>query len=281
MEEMKKADIILGNIRAATSSMLHVKDAGEIRMIESASKLSTSVLKNFLVPQMEEIIDEEKKVSHVTLADRTDDALMDEKTAAELKLNPDDVESCFSPIIQSGSTFDLRLSAESTTDKLAYEGAIVLQLGGKYKSYCSNIARTYFINPTSQHTRTYKILIEIYTRCKSSMRPGKKLSSVMYVFYFWLSIVFFRSPIHPSIHPCAVVAVFAVFASCSLCWFYMCFPLPLPLPLHLDFNFSFQHQSGKKHRMSSKSLPLQAWLTISLQIVVLVSVSNRVIAVCF
>jgi nucleosome binding factor SPN SPT16 subunit len=55
-------------------------------------------------------------------------------------------EWCYSPIIQSGGNYDLKSSAQSDDQRLKL-GVILCSLGVRYKSYCSNIARTFMIDP--------------------------------------------------------------------------------------------------------------------------------------
>jgi nucleosome binding factor SPN SPT16 subunit len=55
-------------------------------------------------------------------------------------------EWCYTPIIQSGGKYDLRPSAVSDESPL-HDGTIVCSLGVRYKSYCSNISRTFLVNP--------------------------------------------------------------------------------------------------------------------------------------
>jgi nucleosome binding factor SPN SPT16 subunit len=52
----------------------------------------------------------------------------------------------YTPIIQSGGKYDLKVSAESNQDNLK-AGVILASMGIKYKDYCSNIARTFMIAP--------------------------------------------------------------------------------------------------------------------------------------
>ena len=52
----------------------------------------------------------------------------------------------YSPIIQSGGKYDLRVSAVSTPDTLK-PGVILASLGIRYKGYCSSMGRTFLISP--------------------------------------------------------------------------------------------------------------------------------------
>jgi nucleosome binding factor SPN SPT16 subunit len=52
----------------------------------------------------------------------------------------------YTPIIQSGGKYDLKLSASSNGDNLK-SGVILASMGMKYKEYCANISRTFLIGP--------------------------------------------------------------------------------------------------------------------------------------
>ena len=58
-------------------------------------------------------------------------------------------------------------------------GAITCSLGARYKSYCSNVGRTYLINPTKSQEKTYKLLLELQGEAIAALKSGAKLSSVM------------------------------------------------------------------------------------------------------
>ena len=66
--------------------------------------------------------------------------------ACVVQLTADLVESCYTPIIQSGGVYDLKPSAVSNDDQLHF-GTIICSLGARYRHYCSNVARTYFVDP--------------------------------------------------------------------------------------------------------------------------------------
>ena len=144
--------------------------------MRTAGAISAAVLKNFVVPEIETIVDEEKKVTHSAVAEKIDDIFLSPSkinpkariprispssllrcgVAAQLtglsmcacvvQLTADLVESCYTPIIQSGGVYDLKPSAVSNDDHLHF-GTIICSLGARYRHYCSNVARTYFVDP--------------------------------------------------------------------------------------------------------------------------------------
>ena len=141
---LKKSGMELNiDVSAGFAGVLAIKDLAARDSIMKAAEYSTKVLRKFVVKQMEDIIDEEKKVSQSDLADMAEDAIKDpSKFDPSIQLKSEDLDSCYSPIIQSGSRddkFDLRPSAQSSNNPLAYDTAttIIIQLGARYKNYWS------------------------------------------------------------------------------------------------------------------------------------------------
>nr|KYP76019.1 FACT complex subunit SPT16 [Cajanus cajan] len=143
-----------------------------------AAYLTTSVMKNFVVTKLENVIDEEKKVSHSTLMEETEKVIL-EPSKVNCKLKADNVDICYPPIFQSGGEFDLRPSAVSNDELLHYDSAsvIICAVGARYKSYCSNIARTFLIDADPLQSRAYGVLLKAHEAVIGTMKPGNKLSA--------------------------------------------------------------------------------------------------------
>jgi len=77
-----------------------VKDANEQKCLRTAASISVAVLKSFLLQKIEDIIDEEKSVLHTKISEETEQ-LFENPQKISKKLNPNVVESCYTPIIQS------------------------------------------------------------------------------------------------------------------------------------------------------------------------------------
>jgi nucleosome binding factor SPN SPT16 subunit len=88
------------------------------------------------------------------------------------------VESCYTPIIQSGGEYDLRVSAQSN-DKVMQFDVIICSLGARYRNYCANIARTYLIDPVKKILDTYTLLMTLTDKCLEQMIVGAELKDVM------------------------------------------------------------------------------------------------------
>ncbi|KAL2513934.1 FACT complex subunit SPT16 [Forsythia ovata] len=144
-----------------------------------AVKDKTFVMKNFVVPKVEKVIDEEKKVTHSSLTDDTEKAILS-PVKIGVKLKADNVEICYPPIFQSGGKFDLRLGASSNDEYLYYDSSsvIICALGSRYSSYCSNVARTYFIDADGAHSKAYEVLLKAHEAAILALKPGNLFSAV-------------------------------------------------------------------------------------------------------
>ncbi|KAG0173480.1 FACT complex subunit spt16 [Apophysomyces sp. BC1015] len=170
------------DIAPAISACLAVKDEEEVRKMRTAAKLSSNMMKYYFMTEMEGIVDAEKPVKHETLSEQAENVLEDPKMAKRIRMpaevdNIDDVEWCYSPIIQSGGKYDLRPSAMSNSDKL-HPGVILCSMGVRYKYYCSNIGRTFLIDPSKTQEKNYEFLVELQHRVLDSIRDGAKIRDI-------------------------------------------------------------------------------------------------------
>lgn len=177
-EKLKNANLQLGDITGGLSDLFAVKDKDEIMCVKKAAYLSAHVMKKVVVPKLEKVIDEEKKVSHSSLMDETEKAIL-EPTRAGVKLKADNIDICYPPIFQSGGEFDLRPSAASNDEMLYYDSAsvIICAIGSRYNSYCSNIARTFLIDANHLQSKAYEVLLKAQEAAISALKPGNKVSA--------------------------------------------------------------------------------------------------------
>ncbi|KAJ3213204.1 FACT complex subunit spt16 [Clydaea vesicula] len=173
--KFKDVDVSVG-----VANVLAVKDEDELKLIKSACRLSTQVMSKSFISDLEAILDEDKKIKHDEFAD-TLEKVLQEKYRKQLKIsNEIDLESaelCYPPIIQSGGEYDLKASAESNS-KFLHAGVIICSLGVKYKSYCSNIARTFLVDPEKQKEKNYKFLQEVSEYVFSCLKDGTTCKEV-------------------------------------------------------------------------------------------------------
>ncbi|KVH89908.1 FACT complex subunit SPT16 isoform X1 [Cynara cardunculus var. scolymus] len=178
-EKMKDSSLQLCDITNGLADLFAVKEAGEITNVKKAAYLTASAMKQFVVPKLEKVIDEEKKVTHSSLMDDTEKAIL-EPARIKVKLKADNVDICYPPIFQSGGNFDIRPSATSNDDHLYYDSAsvIICALGSRYNSYCANVARTFLIDSNATQSKAYQVLLKAHEAAVGALKPDNKASAV-------------------------------------------------------------------------------------------------------
>jgi len=175
-KKIDDSDSEVVDINVGFGLLMSVKDDEELDLVKKSSVLGNKILKHGFVPRLEEIIDKEESVTHEALADEIEEIYADPK---KIKLNvpAEHVQSAYFPIIQSGGDYDLRVSAFSNQKKMKFD-IVTVSLGSRYQSYCSNIARTFLVDPPKAVSDTYETLVVVHEACLAAMVPGNPLKSV-------------------------------------------------------------------------------------------------------
>lgn len=71
----------------------------------------------------------------------------------------------------------MKSSAVSNEKKL-HPGVILCSLGARYKSYCSNVGRTYLVDPSKSQEQNYQFLLDVQHKVLDSMRDGVKFRDI-------------------------------------------------------------------------------------------------------
>ncbi|KAL6950188.1 FACT complex subunit spt16 [Hanseniaspora vineae] len=158
------------------SKVLEVKDSVELELLRVSAKCSDFFISS-LNDDLIRNIDEETKITNARLADNIDGKIENPKFLKELnsnlrgfisnskdvkiKFDINNVDWAYSPVIQSGDQFDLRISARSTNKQLQGHGSILASCGLKYSNYCTNISRTFLIDPSEEITGNYEFLLTL------------------------------------------------------------------------------------------------------------------------
>ncbi|KAM0682615.1 FACT complex subunit spt16 [Mitosporidium daphniae] len=177
------ADLELIDVSSAVGALLVQKDSDEQELIHQAAKSSSSLLQGYVTDQILSVIDADKRaVTHSDLSEKIENAVaaLSEKRAkfkVPSGVEPEHIEMCYPPIIQSGGNYSLKPSAVSDGEPL-HPGAIVCSLGLRYRSYCSNVGRTFLIDPIPQQETDYKFLEETYDYLLSQIHTGLPLASI-------------------------------------------------------------------------------------------------------
>jgi len=173
---LKEAEIELVDMEKGLSSVLIIKDEAEIDNVKKASVLTNKIMKHVFVEKMEDVVDQGTKVTHNSLAQQVE-AAIDDPSKINLKVPKEIVECCYFPIIQSGGKYDLKLSATSNEDIMRAD-IIIASFGVRFKSYCSNISRTFFIDVPKKVEKVYGVLLKVYEASLEKMIPGAALKDV-------------------------------------------------------------------------------------------------------
>jgi nucleosome binding factor SPN SPT16 subunit len=164
------------DVTSAMGYIMMVKDTAELDCMKKSSVLSNKVLKHFFIRKLEDIIEKEITETHEALAEEVDRVIA-EPSKIKLNVPSDLVKSAYYPIIQSGGEYDIRLSASSSEKNMKYD-IITVAFGAAYQNYCSNIARTFLIDPPKEVSKTYETLLGVQDACLVAMKPGAPFKSV-------------------------------------------------------------------------------------------------------
>ncbi|KAL5724319.1 DNA helicase [Ranunculus cassubicifolius] len=177
-EKLKSSNFQLADVTNGFSELFAVKDSTEITNVKKAAFLTSSVMKHHVVPKLEKIIDEEKKVSHSVLMEDTEKSIL-EPARVKVKLKAENVDICYPPIFQSGGEFDLKPSASSNEENLYYDSTsvIICAIGSRYNSYCSNVARSFLIDANAVQSKAYEVLLKAQEAAIAALKPGNKVSA--------------------------------------------------------------------------------------------------------
>ncbi|XVF31512.1 hypothetical protein REPUB_Repub16aG0152300 [Reevesia pubescens] len=145
-EKLKSAKFELSDVTNGFSDLFAVKDETELTNVKKAAFLTSSVMRQFVVPKLEKVIDEEMKVSH--------SALMDE--AEKTILEPARIKNLY---------------YDSTS-------VIICALGSRYNSYCSNIARTFLIDANTTQSKAYEVLLKAQEAAIGALKSGNRVNSI-------------------------------------------------------------------------------------------------------
>uniref|UniRef100_A0A0A9D3A3 FACT complex subunit n=1 Tax=Arundo donax TaxID=35708 RepID=A0A0A9D3A3_ARUDO len=150
----------------------------EIIYVKKAAYLTASVMRKYVVPKLEKIIEDGKRVAHSKLMDLTEKMILS-PMKINVKLKAENVDICYPPIFQSGGSYDLRPGAFSNDDNLYFDSGslIVCAMGAKYSGYCSNVARTFLIDCSKEKCNAYKVLRQAHDAAIASLIPGSKASA--------------------------------------------------------------------------------------------------------
>ncbi|KAK4452354.1 FACT complex subunit ctc-2 [Podospora aff. communis PSN243] len=173
--------------QALSGAAFSIKDETELRAMRTASKACVALLTPYFLDEMSDILDQDKKIKHSALADKVYNKLEDEKFWKTVELpnrqklpadfDPDQLDWILGPVVQSGGKFDLKWQADSDNDVL-HPGIIIAAMGLRYKSYCSQVARTFMVDPNKSQEGNYKFLLSVHHLILKEIRDGVVVKDV-------------------------------------------------------------------------------------------------------
>lgn len=157
------------------SQCMEVKDEEEHRCLRTAARASSTMMA-FFTDEMTKVIDDELAVTNEALSDTVENKIDDAKFFKAIKkLGPDfdlnQLDWCYRPIVQSGNRFELKFSAESTKKKLG-GNVMMASLGLRYQSYCSNVSRTFLVDPSKEMEKNYDFLCRVREDVLGFLKDG-------------------------------------------------------------------------------------------------------------
>jgi len=159
------------------SEVMMLKDKYETSTMRKVAELTSQALK-FFQKTMERLINEEQTKRHSELSELLL-SILEEPKMVKSQLRRDNLDVCYDPIIQSGGRYRLRPSAESDDEPLHYDyGVVVAMMGFRLRDYCSNIARTFLIDPSAEQKEVYNVLVTVFKKGLLMLRDGVPLGRV-------------------------------------------------------------------------------------------------------
>lgn len=177
MDMIDQSQLEKFEINSSLGLFLAIKEEAEVEFCKRAAILTNKVMKHAFVNEMEDILDKGTKVSHEKLSSSVDAVILDAPNKLQLKIAADAVDSCYSPIIQSGGKYDIKVSGQSSAGNLSGD-VIICSLGARYKGYCANVSRTYMVDVPPKVEKTYTTLVALFNACLEKMVVGNDLKDV-------------------------------------------------------------------------------------------------------
>lgn len=166
------------DISAGVGGLLSVKEGPDLLNIKKSAFLAASVMANFVVPRMEDIVDKERKVKHAKLSEMTEEVIT-EPQKANIRLKAENVDIAYPPSFQSGGNYDLKYYSALPDDSTLHDGVVLVSLGTRYSQYCANVGRTYLFNSTKKQEAEYKALLAAHDAAIRALVPGARMSAAL------------------------------------------------------------------------------------------------------
>lgn len=166
----------IADIEKPFGELLVRKDDMEVKCLTMSASISKQVLKKIAVPQIEKTIDEGISVSHREIANTLSEVYQTPAKISEKLADSTHVDCGIVPAVQSGGSYSF-LEPMNTEDPLHF-GCILVELGSRYKSYCSIVGRTYLVDAPESVRKTYNFTVDLQAQLIALCVPGTKMCDV-------------------------------------------------------------------------------------------------------
>eukprot|EP00605_Chrysophyceae_sp_TOSAG23-4_P002193 GSChrysophyteH1.ASY1.ANO1.2423.1 assembled CDS len=184
MQMLKDSQLEMHEASPSFGSFFAIKDEDEAENCKRAAILTNKVMKHGFVQKMENILDSDDHITHEKLSSDIDEIISNPEKIG-IKISVDAVDSCYTPIVQSGGKYDIKVSAFSDSEKLSPD-VIIASMGARYKSYCGNMSRTFMVDAPLKVEKTYGTLLSLHAYCLEQMTPGNAIKDVVTKARAWL-----------------------------------------------------------------------------------------------
>jgi nucleosome binding factor SPN SPT16 subunit len=158
---------------------LSVKDIEDLNLVRGSALLTCIFFKKF-VEDIEEIIDSGEPKLHSVISRQLDNFMEQNKQKPnKWNLNGQFYDFAYTPIIQSNSSYSLKLTSKNSDEPLSSD-CIILNLCGKYYEMNCLVVRTLLVNPWPNDKRNYQALLYLHKKILNQLRPGETLMEVFY-----------------------------------------------------------------------------------------------------
>lgn len=181
-QKKKKNEITFKNIPSFVDEIFKLKDKTELENMKISS-LYSCMLMAYMVQKFENIIDDEKIISHSQIIDEIKKRItkpdftkkfVDKNSSYSIDVSNLEVGNLN---IQSGGYYHLNGFSENDSNKLKND-VIICKVLSYYKSYDSVLIRTFMIDADKTQQKYYKILHEAFIKLISKMTPGTKIKDI-------------------------------------------------------------------------------------------------------
>jgi nucleosome binding factor SPN SPT16 subunit len=163
------------DVSSALGDIFAVKEDDEVTNVKKAAYLASQAM-SFAVKQLEDIIDQEKKVKHSKLMAIVEEAIQN-PAKLNIRLKPEAVDLAYSPLFQSGGDYDIKYWVNISNDDRIHYDVIMCCLGTRYSSYCANVGRTLLVNPNKKQEEEYAAIFAAQAAAINALTEGAKMSA--------------------------------------------------------------------------------------------------------